>query len=68
MGTQQYKNYIKMKVKETALKYLTEEQESHSKVKHIEYEKLEIQPYQLFSRKKTLFIQIKIWSSFRDKN
>ena len=62
-GTQQYKSYIKSKVKEAAFEYLLKEQQTHSKVKHIKYEKLQIQPYlcsPLFSRKeKSLLFRLR---------
>ena len=40
-----YKKQIKAKVKEAAFKHLKERQQTHSKVKDIAYEKLEIQEY-----------------------
>ena len=60
MSVKEYKALIKSQVKKSAFKYLLEEQKRHSKVDHIKYEKLEIQPYlcsPLFSRKEqsTLF-------------
>ena len=60
MGSKQYKDWIKTKVTEAAFRYLTNIQQTHSKVKNIKYSKLELQPYlysPLFSRKQmsTLF-------------
>ena len=40
-----YKNYIKQRIRNAAFSYLSRKQESHSKVKDIKYEKLEIQTY-----------------------
>ena len=40
-----YKKFIKSKVKEAAFQYLTKLQKTHSKVKDIKFEKLEIQKY-----------------------
>ena len=59
-GTKQYKTFIKTKVQNAAFKFLVEEQQHHSKVKHINYNELKIQPYlssPIFSRKEksTLF-------------
>ena len=60
MGTKQYKELVKTKVLAAAFKYLSNIQQTHSKVKYIQYQNLEIQPYlssPLFSRKEisTLF-------------
>ena len=44
-GVKTYKKLIKTKVKEAALKYLQQKQKIHSKVKNIEYKKLETQKY-----------------------
>ena len=60
MGAKQYKDWIKIKVTEAAFRYLTSIQQTHSKLKNIQYTKLEMQPYlcsTLFSRKQmsTLF-------------
>ena len=44
-GVETFKKQIKNKVKEAALKYLQEKQKTHTKVKHIEYNKLETQKY-----------------------
>jgi hypothetical protein len=60
IGTNQYKTFIKSKVQDAAFQFLLEEQQHHSKVKHIKYDKLKIQPYlcsPIFSRKEksTLF-------------
>ena len=40
-----YKQFIKSKIRMRALKYLKSFQQTHSKVKEIVYEKLEVQPY-----------------------
>ena len=40
-----YKSYIKTKVREAALKYLNTLKDTHSKIKHIEYESLQRQVY-----------------------
>ena len=40
-----YKNFIKQRIKNAAFEYLIRKQESHSKVKDIQYKKLEIQTY-----------------------
>ena len=53
-GVKEYKSTIKGKVMEAAFLHLKEQQQTHSKVKHIKYEELRIQPYlcsPLFSRK-----------------
>ena len=44
-STESYKKYIKSKVRGAALKYLNERKETHSKIRHIEYVKLEKQTY-----------------------
>ena len=44
-GINTFKKLIKNKVKEAALKYLQQKQKTHTKVKHIEYNKLETQKY-----------------------
>ena len=43
--TNSYKQFIKSKIRMRALKYLKSFQQTHSKVKEIVYEKLEVQPY-----------------------
>ena len=61
MGTKQYKELVKTKVLAAAFKNLSNIQQTHSKVKNIQYHKLEIQPYlssPLFSRKE---ISILFW-------
>ena len=60
MSVKNYKALIKTHVHEAAFNYLRKEQKCHSKIEHIKYEKLEIQPYlcsPMFSRKEqsTLF-------------
>ena len=45
MTSKAYKTHIKSKVTQYAFKYLTNEQQTHSKIKHIQYFKPEIQPY-----------------------
>ena len=45
MTSKAYKTHIKSKVTQYAFKYLTNEQQTHSKIKHIQYSKLEIQSY-----------------------
>ena len=40
-----YKTFIKNYVKKAAFKYLSNQQKEHSKIKHIKYEELQIQPY-----------------------
>ena len=45
MGSQQYKNHIKQKIRDAAFDFLRTEQLKHKKVKHIEYESYQIQPY-----------------------
>ena len=44
-STESYTKYIKSKVRGAALKYLNERKETHSKIRHIEYVKLEKQTY-----------------------
>ena len=44
-----HKNHIKQKVRNAALLYLKEKQQKHSKIKNIEYEKLETQKYMISS-------------------
>ena len=44
-NTNSYKQFIKSKIRMRALKYLKSFQQTHSKVKEIVYEKLEVQPY-----------------------
>ena len=54
MGSKEYKKLVKIKVLAAAFKYLSNIQQTHSKVKDINYTRLEIQPYlcsPLFSRK-----------------
>ena len=51
-----YRSTIKKKIKEQALRYLQNKQQSHSKVKNIVYENLETQPYlksPIFSNEET---------------
>ena len=60
MGSKEYKKLVKIKVLAAAFKYLSNIQQTHSKVKDINYTRLEIQPYlcsPLFTRKEisTLF-------------
>ena len=45
MTSNAYKKYIKSKVSKYAFESLTTEQQSHSKIKHIKYTKLEMQPH-----------------------
>ena len=45
MGKQQFKTFVRNKIKEATLKYLQEKQAGHSKVNDIKYPKLLIQPY-----------------------
>ena len=45
MSKNKFKRYIKEKIRKAAFKYLTRLQSSHSKIKHIKYESLKIQPY-----------------------
>ena len=44
-GVPEYRNTIKNKVRDAALKFLKGLQQTHIKVKHIRYEKPETQPY-----------------------
>ena len=44
-NTQSYKKFIKTKVRLAAFKYLNDLKLTHSKVKDIEYDKLETQAY-----------------------
>ena len=44
-STNSYKKFIKKKIRIAAFKYLVEQKESHSKVRSIEYNKLETQRY-----------------------
>ena len=46
-GRQQFKTYIKQKVSLTAFRYLKNLQSGHSKIREIQYTKLNIQPYLL---------------------
>ena len=49
-----YKKEIKSKIREAAFKYLQNIKEKHSKIKHIKYQKLEVQKYMtspIFSNK-----------------
>ena len=60
MNTERFKKLIKSKVKEASFKYLTDLQQTHSKIKNIKYDDLTIQPYlssSLFSKSEvsTLF-------------
>ena len=45
IGKAAFKKKVKLKVHEAALEYLLLEQKEHNKIKDIEYETLEIQPY-----------------------
>ena len=45
MEKEQFKTFVKNKIKEATLKYLKEKQAGHSKVNNIEYSKLLRQPY-----------------------
>ena len=45
LAKQHLKKKVKLKVHEAALEYLLLEQKEHNKIKDIEYETLEIQPY-----------------------
>ena len=40
-----HKNYIKQRIREAAFGYLQEKQQNHSKIKEIQYQKLETQNY-----------------------
>ena len=40
-----HKNYIKQRIREAAFGYLQEKQQSHSKIKEIQYQNLETQNY-----------------------
>ena len=51
-----FKSFVKNKIRTAALKYLQNLQQTHTKVKHIKYEKLEVQKYltsPLFSNEET---------------
>ena len=45
MSRNKFKKYVKRKIEKAAFKYLEKIKNKHSKVKHIKYKKLEIQPY-----------------------
>ena len=45
VGVEKFKQLVKTKVREAALKYLKVKQQTHTKVQNILYNKLEIQPY-----------------------
>ena len=44
-SAESYKKYIKTKIRSAALRFLTEKKEKHSKIKSIQYNKLETQGY-----------------------
>ena len=44
-NTAQYKKLIKKQIKAAAFNYLRDIQEKHTKIRHIEYKKLEVQKY-----------------------
>ena len=51
-----FRKHIKSRIAAAAFRYLTAQQTTHSKVKNIKYEKLEVQPYltsQLFNNQET---------------
>ena len=50
MKKKKFKSYIKEKIEKVAYNYLNDLKEKHSKVKHIQYRKLEIQKYMHYSK------------------
>ena len=47
MSKNEYKKYVKSRIKSAALDYLKELQGTHSKIKHIKYDELKAQEYML---------------------
>ena len=60
------KKFVKLKIKEAAFKYLIEEKNSKSKVKHIIYKKFKLQKY--FSSNSFSNYEVEILSKLRSRN